>query len=124
MRKLFLAVIVAFAASCALSLLHSARADQNPIPTNVGLYNFSTFTVGTATSTPILARNVYRAGLIIQNNGGVSVVVKPGSAPANATDGIVLVAGQILQINPPPTDALYGQSASSTAKIVMIENAK
>lgn len=99
-------------------------ADQNPAPVNVGLANFSTFTVGTATSVPILPRNSYRAGLIIQNNGGVSVVIKPGSSPGNSTDGIVLTAGQIWAPNPPPVDALYGQSASSTAKIVMIENAK
>lgn len=105
-------------------LLHLASADQNPVPVNVGLYNFSTFTVGTATSSIILPRNPYRAGLFLQNQGSVSVVVKPGSVPANATDGIVLTTGALIQLNPPPVDALYGQSASSTAKIVMIEYAK
>lgn len=104
--------------------LQIAHADSNPAPTNVGLYNFSTFTVTTTTANNILPRNTSRAGLIIQNNGGVSVVVKPGSVPANATDGIVLIAGQVLQLNPPPVDALYGQSASATAKIIMIENSK
>lgn len=105
-------------------LLFSAHADQNPIPTNVGLYNFSTFTVSTSTAIPILVRNVYRASLIVQNNGSTSVVIKPGSGPANATDGIVLIAGQIWQPLPPPVDALYGISASSTDKIIMIENSK
>lgn len=105
-------------------LLHVASADSNPAPTNVGLYNFSTFTVGTTTAIPILPKNIYRAGLVIQNNGGVSVVIKPGSVPGNTTDGIVLTAGQIIQITPTPVDALYGQSASATAKIVMIENSK
>ncbi len=104
--------------------LHFARADQNPAPTNVGLYNYSTFTVGTGTLNNILPRNTARAGLIIQNNGSVSVVVKPGSVPANATDGVVLTMGAIIQFNPPPVDAIFGISASSTAKIVMIENSK
>lgn len=121
MRNLLLSLVLLTAP---IFLLHNARADSNPAPTNVGLYNFSTFTVSTSTASNILPRNPYRAGLVIQNNGGVSVVVKPGSVPANATDGIVLTAGQILQINPPPVDALYGQSASATAKIVMIENSK
>lgn len=104
--------------------LHSARADQNPTPTSVGLYNYSTFTLATTTTVAILPRDTLRAGLIVQNNGAVSVVIKPGSAPANATDGIVLTAGQIWEPNPPPVDALYGESASSTAKVVMIENIK
>lgn len=100
------------------------RADQEAAPTSVGLSNFSTFTVGTATAIVILPRNTKRAGLIIQNNGSSSVVVKPGSTPSSATDGIVLVAGQIWQPLPPPVDALYGKSASSTDTIVMIENIK
>lgn len=117
-----------FIAACSLlltfALLHSARADYNPAPTNVGLYNFSTYTVTTSSNYAILPRNIYRSGMIIQNNGAVSIVIKPGSAPANATDGIVLVAGAILQMNPPPVDALYIESASATAKVIMIENAK
>lgn len=124
MRKLTLPFLLVIAAFFAQSLLHSARADQNSAPTNVGLYNFSTFTVGVATAIPILPKNSFRAGLIIQNNGSVSVVVKPGSVPANPTDGIVLTAGQWIQITPPPVDAFYGQAASTTAKIVMIENVK
>ena len=103
--------------------LHNASADQNPAPTSVGLYNYSTITLGTGANI-MLARDVYRAGLIIQNNGAVSVVIKPGSLPLNATDGIVLTAGTILQMNPPPVDALYGEAASATAKIIMIENIK
>lgn len=120
MRKLKVLLVVL----AATFLLPTAWADFNPAPTSVGLYNFSTFTVATTTAIPILPRNLYRAGLVIQNNGAVSVVIKPGSAPTNATDGIVLVAGGIIQITPTPVDALYGQSASSTAKIVMIENVK
>lgn len=102
----------------------TAFADQNPTPTNVGLYNYSTFTVTTSTATPILGRNVNRALLYIQNNGTTSVVIKPGSAPANATDGIVLIAGAQWFPFPPLVDALYGISASSTDKIVMIEGIK
>jgi len=125
MRYVAAALFFVLATTCiTLSLAPKTHADQNPAPTNVGLYNFSTFTLTTTTSTPILARNSYRAGLILQNQGAVSIVVKPGSAPANATDGIVLTAGALLQINPVPVDALYGESASATAKIVMIENAK
>lgn len=103
-----------------------ARADQNPSPTNVGLYNYSTFTVGlVSTETfPILPRNPYRAGLFIQNQGSVSVVIKPGSMSTGTTDGMVLTAGSSIQFNPVPVDAIYGASASSTAKIVMIEYAK
>lgn len=104
--------------------MHIATADQNPTPTNVGLYNYSTFTVATNTAIPLLPRNKNRAGLIMQNNGATSIVIKPGSVPANATDGIVMIAGAVLQINPPPVDAIYGISASSTDKIVMIENVK
>lgn len=122
--RTFLLSCLLLTAPLASFLLQNASADSNPAPVNVGLYNFSTFTVGTGTNYNILPKNLYRAGLIIQNNGGVSVVIKPGSVPANTTDGIVLTAGQLLQINPPPTDALYGVSASSTAKIVMIENSK
>lgn len=116
MRKLFLAVLLLTAPI--------AEADYNPTPTSVGLYNYSTFSVSTGNTAVILPRNPYRAGLIIQNGGSVSVVIKPGSVPANSTDGIVLTAGTLIQLNPPPIDALYGQSASSTAKIMMIENAK
>lgn len=123
MRNLIISLIVLLTAP-SVFLLQIASADLNPAPTSVGLYNFSTFTVGTSTAINILPRNPYRAGLIIQNNGSVAVVVKPGSVPANATDGIVLIAGQVIQLNPPPVDALYGISASSTAKIVMIENVK
>lgn len=117
MRHLLLVIALALATSLA------AVADQNPTPTNVGLYNYSTFTATTSAS-QIVARNTYRAGLVVQNNGAVSVVIKPGSNPANATDGIVLVAGAIWQPNPTPVDALYALSASSTAKIVLIENVK
>jgi hypothetical protein len=127
MKNFALALVFLLTAPFASFLLQnasSAHADQNPVPVNVGLYNFSTYTVGVSTVAVILPKNIYRAGLIMQNNGSVSVVVKPGSVPANATDGIVLTAGQLIQINPPPVDALYGVSASSTAKIVMIENVK
>lgn len=117
-------LLVALCLLAAPFLLHIASADQNPAPVNVGLYNYSTFTVGTSTNIVILPKNIYRAGLVIQNQGAVSVVIKPGSVPANATDGIVLTTGEKFQFNVPPVDALYGQSASSTAKIVMIEYAK
>jgi hypothetical protein len=125
MRHLLVWLSLAIATTApALSCLNLAKADQNPAPANVGLYNYSTFTVSTSTASNILPRNVYRAGLIVQNNGGVSVVIKPGSVPANATDGIVIPAGTVMQFNPPFVDAIFGQSASSTAKIVMIENSK
>lgn len=121
MRLFLLTLIVA---SAALASYMTVHADQNPTPTSVGMSNFSTFTLATTTAIAILPRNTYRAGLFLQNQGAVSVVVKPGSAPANATDGIVLTAGQSMQLSPTPVDALYGISASSTAKVVMIEFSK
>ena len=102
-----------------------ATADQNPAPTNVGLYSVSTISMSVSTVPGTLARNTARAGLIIQNNGSVSVVIKPGSASANITDGIVLTAGAILQMNPPPVDILYVQSTTAgAAKVILIENVK
>lgn len=105
-------------------LLTLARADQNPAPVNVGLYNYSTFTVGTSTTIPILPKNPYRAGLILQNNGSSSIVIKPGSTPSSATDGLVITTGGYIQFSPVPTDAIYGKSASSTDAIIMMEFAK
>lgn len=98
-----------------------AFASSNWTDENVGLYNFSTFTVTTSTSVPILPRNTKRALLVFQNNGSSSVVIKPGSVPANATDGIVITAGTIYSPVPPMVDAFYAISASSTDKVVMIE---
>lgn len=123
MRNLLIAILVVFAAPTPSFLLQTARADQNPAPTNVGLVNFQSATVGT-TAGLILSKNTARAGLIVQNNGTVSVVVKPGSAPASMTDGIVLTAGQIWQPNPPPVDALYGLSGTAGQKVTLIENVK
>jgi len=102
----------------------AAVADFNPAPTSVGLYNFSTVSVSNLAASTIAARNLYRAGLIIQNNGGVSVVIKPGSAPQNATDGIVLTAGTMIQLVPPPVDSIWGLSSGANAKVVLIENVK
>lgn len=125
MKLLFCAVALILACTTAsLVAAPHAYADQNPAPTSVGLSNYSTFTVGTSTAYQILPRNTNRAGLIVQNNGAVSIVIKPGSVPANATDGIVLIAGAIWEPSPPPVDALFGWSASSTAKVIMIENIK
>jgi hypothetical protein len=127
MRTLFFGLTLALAAMVTMTapfLLTSSRADQNPAPTNVGLYNYSTFTVGTSTTIPILPRNLARAGIILQNNGASSVVIKAGSTPANATDGIVLIAGAIFQPNIPFTDAIYGKSASATDLITMHEFVK
>ena len=119
-----LLVTIAFCVAALTGVMYAAFADPNTAPFNVGLYNYSTYTVSTSTSYAVLPRNIYRAGLTIQNNGSVSIVVKPGSVPANATDGVVLTAGQIFAPNPPWVDALYIQSASSTAKVIMIEGAK
>ena len=102
----------------------SAHADQGPPPTNVGLQTFTATTVSTSTSTAAIARNPARAALLIQNEGAVAVVCKPGSVPANATDGLVLIAGASFQMTPTPVDALYCQSASATAKIVFMEFTK
>lgn len=118
MKHLLLALVVA--AFCSLY----AFADQNPAPTNVGMSNFSTFTVSTSTAVDILPRNLSRAHLVVQNNGSTSIVIKPGSVPANATDGIVLIAGAIWEPHTPPVDALFGIAASSTDKVVMIEFVK
>lgn len=101
-----------------------AHADPNTAPFNVGQSSYTTASLTISTATVVLARNSSRAGLLIQNNGAASVVLKFGSVPANATDGIVLTAGQILNINPPPVDAIYGQSASGTQKVVLIEFVK
>lgn len=122
MRQLF-AVFAAFLATQVLTQT-LCKADPNTQPANVGLYNYSTFTVSTSTSIPIIPRNTARMHFFMQNQGSVSIVVKPGSVPANATDGIVLIAGASWEPNVPFVDAFYGISASSTAKIVMIEGIK
>ena len=101
-----------------------ASADFNPAPTSVGLYNFSVYSVQSTTGIVILPRNIYRAGLTIQNNGSVAVVIKPGSTPTSATDGIVLAAGALMQFTPTIVDAIYGKSTSYAANLVMIEYLK
>lgn len=112
-----------FLLAALLAMVGNAQADYNPTPTNVGVYSFAS-TVASATGAIILSRNIYRAALSIQNNGGTNVAIKPGSAPLNSTDGIVLVPGAIWAPTPPFVDALYAISASSTDKLIMIEGAK
>jgi hypothetical protein len=114
--KLFVALVLAL-------FTQAAYADQNPAPASVGLWNYSVFTAGTG-GFLMLPRNANRASLTIQNNGSVSVVIKPGSAPANATDGIVITAGSTFSPAPTWVDAIYGESASATAKVIMIEGVK
>ena len=113
----------------AASLCWDASADQNPTPVNVGLYNYSIFTVsysyGASTFT-ILPRNASRAGLIISNNGAVAILIKPAGAgqPTSATDGIQVAAGALWMPMPPPVDALYIESAGANVKVVAVENIK
>ncbi len=104
-----------------------ASADFNPTPTSVGLYNFSTFTATTSSGSVVaLPRDAYRAGLIIQNNGTVSVVVKPQGAGiiASNTDGVTLAASTFIQINPCPVDGFYVKAPAGTAPVIFIENIK
>ena len=105
-------------------LVYQASADQNPAPTNVGLYNYSTYTVTATTNYAVLPKNIYRALLVVENNGAASVVVKPGSAPANSTDGILVGPNQQWAPSPPMVDALFIQSYSGSNKVIMIEGAK
>jgi hypothetical protein len=95
----------------------------NPLPENVGLYNFSTISVSTSPG-QIIARNTSRNYFLIQNNGAVSVVVKPGSNPSSATNGVVLTAGSTYAPLPAMVDAWYAESASSTATLTIIEGIK
>jgi hypothetical protein len=95
----------------------------NPIPENAGVYNFSTITVTTSPA-QITPRDSHRNYILIQNNGTVSVVIKPGSNPTSATNGIVLAAGASYAPLPALVDAWYAESASSTATLTIIEGIK
>ena len=104
-----------------------AFADPNTAPLNVGLYRYSLSTVNNTSSSTLafISRNLNRAGLIIQNNGTVSIVVKPGSPIVSPVDGVVLTAGTIWQPNPPPVDAFFiGSTTSTSASVLAIENIK
>jgi hypothetical protein len=119
-----LSVLLALLAAPLLTLfLHNASADPNTQPFNVGQYSY---TAASVTTTPgvVLARNVNRAAIVAQNNGAAAVVIKFGSNPANATDGIVLAAGAIWNPSIPFVDAIYAESASGTNKLVLIEGIK
>ena len=104
------------------------HADTTDAPTSVGLWNFSTVVATqNSQSTVALPRNIYRAGLIIQNNGTIAVVIKPQGAGAikSNTDGFTLSASTFMQINPPPVDGFYVKTVTTgSASVVFIENIK
>jgi hypothetical protein len=108
----------------ALTLLAtiSALANENPAPTNVGVYNFSTYSPTTA-SVQIIARNPNRAYLLIQNQGNASVIVKP-DAFQSASEGIILAPQSSYEPHPALVDSFYAKSNSGTQTLLMIEGVK
>ena len=123
MRLDILALVAIFLTMTIGSLV--THADQNYGPTNVGLSNFSTVSLTTSTTQAIVPKNLYRAGIIISNTGATNaMVVKIGSTPASETDGFVVPANTTIQLNPPPVNAIYAKSTTSTTTISITEEIK
>lgn len=111
--------------SAILTVVSQTKADQNPIPTSVGLYNFSTVSLTTSTTQAVVPRNSLRAAVIISNTGATNAaVVKLVSTPASATDGFIVPANSTLQLSPPPMDAIYAKAAASTTTLSITEEIK
>ena len=111
-----------FVVTLALLACISALANENPSPTNVGVYNFSTYAPGT-TSVQIIARNPNRAYLLIQNQGNASVIVKP-DAFQSASEGIIIAQQSSYEPHPALVDSFYAKSNSGTQTLLMIEGLK
>src|ERR1700680_2659661 len=73
----------------AFTTVFVARADQNPAPTSVGISNQYVVTAN-GTSTKFLPQNVYRAYLMIENQGNASVIIKGDSTITGVNDGFLL----------------------------------
>lgn len=74
----------------------------------------------TTTSTEAVPRNTNRRYLLIQNNGGVTIYVRFGSAHSGS-EGVWIAAGGNFEPNVVPVDAVYVRSATSTALVSIYE---
>lgn len=83
--------------------------------------NYSTITYPTATtsSTKILNVNNLRQYLIIQNQGAVGVYVS--TATQTASQGILIPPGGSYEPEEAPINAIYVETASSTAALIVIQ---
>lgn len=117
MKALLLSLLLLTAMPASL-----AQADPgNPMPENVGLYNFSTFGASTGNGI-ILLNNSKRNLLIIQNTGSGNVTLKPGTvAPTSNTDGLILGAYSTFMPIPAMVDQWYGKSWTGTVTLTIIE---
>ncbi len=77
----------------------------------------------TVTSTKILEGVAERNFLLLVNDGAVPVYVKVGSAQS-AHEGVTIPAGGNWEPGFPPSDAVYINTASSTASVTVVTGKK
>lgn len=99
----------------------SVQADES-VPGNVGSTYQVTSTLSTV-SLNILARNINRKYLLIQNQGASTVNLKLGSVQSGS-EGIALTAGSSYSPNPPIVDAIWAKNGAGVVNLYIIEGTK
>ena len=84
------------------------------------LIGTTTAVSATTTSALLLAANRKRCGLLLVNDGAVTVYVKPGSA-LTGTEGVPIIASGNWEPYRMFGDALYIKAASGTQSVRVIE---
>lgn len=114
--KIFLTLLLLFTTTLAMAG-NDAQAPR------VGVSSQAVVTA-TVTSTKFLSQNFNRDFLWIQNQGAVSIIIKP-TAVQSGSEGIIIVAGaSLILTNPALQDAFWIKSASATAAVEVIEGTR
>lgn len=80
--------------------------------------------VVTTSTVQIAPKNLYRASLMIQNQGGASVIVKYGSAQTG-TEGFWIAPGATFtSMNPVITNSVFAESVSGNVTLWIIDAVK
>jgi len=90
---------------------------------NIGAYNPGTVTVGTNATLSAVCESTGTGGVLVQNNGSVTVYLGGSNVTSSgATQGVSLAANATLLVPTVggPADALYAVTGSSTALVSVL----
>lgn len=76
--------------------------------------------VGTGASVQLIAEDQARKCLTVVNKGN-QIIYITFEAGGGATEGIPLVAGQVLEFSIVPTNAIYARSSSGTQTVLAVQ---